>query len=475
MATNLSNPFTEFFARYKHDPVLFATEVLGITPDKWQADALRAYAKGHRRLSIRSGHGVGKSTFLGFVVWHHAIFNADQKTVVTAPTTAQLFDALWAEIKRMYSLLPEALQSLWDVKSDRIELLANPAGNFIAARTSRAETPEAMQGVHSAGSVLLIGDEASGIPEPIFEAAAGSMSGHNARTLLCGNPVRTSGFFFDTHNKLRDMWWTLRVSCEDSKFVSPDYVSDMERRYGGRESNAFRVRVLGEFPLADAETVIPFEWVESAKTRDIRVPADVPVVWGLDVARTGNDRTALCKRKGFVVLDKVAWWREPDLMATVGRVKRMYDECSHDDKPVAIMVDAVGLGAGVADRLRELGLPARAINVSESAGLNDKYRNLRAELWFKAREWFEGKSVRIPADDPTLTEELVAVKFKITSSGKYQIESKEEMKRSGRASPDLADAFVLTFASNAANAAFGSRGASSWATPIRRKGGVGYA
>ena len=467
--TTTTNPFIEWRSRYGPSAELFAEEVLGFTLDDWQRTVIQAYDRGERRISIRSGHGVGKTTCLAILAVHHQLTKLPQKTVMTAPTSAQLFDALWSEIKTVIGRLPAALQDLLVVKSDRIELAAAPSESFMAARTSRAETPEALQGVHSE-NVLLICDEASGIPEPIFEAAAGSMSGHNATTILCGNPVRTSGTFFDTHHKLKDMWFTVRVSCEDSRFVSPDYVTDMERRYGGRDSNPFRVRVLGEFPLADADTVIPFEFVESATARDIRVSRDTPVVWGLDLARTGNDRSALAKRQGAVLLDQVEFWREPDLMATVGKVKSQYDATPFDFKPVAIMVDAIGIGAGVADRLRELGLPARAINVSENAGLSDKYKNLRAELWFKAREWFESRAVTVPRDDrkESLIEELTAVTYKFTSSGKYQIESKEDMKRRGVRSPDLADAFVLTFAQNASTALHGSKASTTWAKPIRR-------
>ena len=479
--TDRVNPLLEWLSIYGPSSVRFAEEVLGFDLDTWQRTVLEAYDRGERRISIRSGHGVGKTTTLAIIALHHILTKLPQKTVMTAPTSAQLFDALWSEIKTLIGRLPKDetgysfLADLLDVKSDRIELRAAVSESFMAARTSRAETPEALQGVHSE-NVLLICDEASGIPEPIFEAAAGSMSGHNATTILCGNPVRTSGTFFDTHHKLKDMWFTVKVSCEDSRFVSKDYVEDMERRYGGRDSNPFRVRVLGEFPLADADTVIPFEMVESSQGREIRVARDTPVVWGLDLARTGNDRSALAKRQGAILLEPVEFWREPDLMATVGKVKAMYDQTPFDYKPVAIMVDAIGIGAGVADRLRELGLPSRAINVSESAGLSDKYMNLRAELWFRAREWFESKTCSMPRDDrkENLGEELTAVTYKFTSSGKYKIESKEDMKRRGVRSPDLGDAFVLTFAQNASTALHGSKATATWSKPLKRPG-VGYA
>lgn len=475
IVTNSPNPFAEWLERYAPDPVLFAEEVFGFTLQDWQKEALQAYGRGQRHISIRSGHGVGKTTTLAIATWHHGLTRYPQKTVMTAPTSAQLFDALWAEVKSLYAKLPIALQELFIVKADRIELASDPAGSFIAARTARAETPEALQGIHS-DNVLLIGDEASAIPEPIFEAAVGSMSGPTAVTFLAGNPTRTSGTFFETHHKLKDRWFTMKVSCEDSTLVSKDFIEDMVHRYGGRDSNQFRIRVLGEFPLADADAVIPYEMVDTAQDREIKVAFDTPVIWGLDLARSGNDRSALAKRQGAKLLERVNFWSEPDLMVTVGRVKREYDNTPASMKPIAIMVDAIGIGAGVADRLRELGLPSRAVNVSESAALNERYANLRAELWFRAREWFESRTVTMPKDDrqQNLVEELTGPSYKFTTSGKYQVEGKADMKRRGVRSPDLADAFCLTFAHNAGVALFGNKATNSWSKPITR-GGVGYA
>jgi len=219
----MNNPFIQFITLYRADPVLFVKEVLGVEPDEWQKDFLTAVASGERKISIRSGHGVGKSTTASWAMLWFLLTRYPVKVVVTAPTSAQLYDALFAELKRWVKELPQPIQELLDVKQERIELKASATEAFISARTSRAEQPEALQGVHS-DNVMLVADEASGVPEAVFEAAAGSMSGHNALTILLGNPVRSSGFFFDTHNRLKDECWTKRVSCVDSKRVSKEYV-----------------------------------------------------------------------------------------------------------------------------------------------------------------------------------------------------------------------------------------------------------
>lgn len=452
-----------FFRRYgrpgdPEGPVLFVKEVLGITADPWQIDVLREYGRGGRRISIAACHGPGKTALAAWMILHHMVTRFPQKTVATAPSSAQLNDALFAEVLKWMKKLPTPVQGLFGDKSDRVELKAAPEQSFFSARTARPEKPEALQGVHSE-NVLLIADEASGVPEPIFESAAGSMSGHSACTLLLSNPTRTSGFFYDTHHKLKDMWFTVRVSADMSSRVSDDFVEDIARRYG-RNSDAFRIRVLGLFPRTDTDTIIPFEFVEIARGLPAPEGPRPRPIWGLDVARFGDDASALVARDNMALRPEVLeTWTKRDTMHTVGLVKRRYEDAAPDEKPTVILVDAVGMGATVFDRLRELGLPVRDINVANKAMDEDRYRNLRTELWFKARDWLQTGTKAMPGDDPLverLQQELVSVRYKYDSSGREQAESKDEMKKRKIPSPNLADAFILTFAEDAATTIHGS-------------------
>ena len=457
-----ANPLEEFVLRYKDDPVLFVKEVLGATPYDYQAEFLDALASGERKMSVRSGHGTGKSTTSSWAMLWYVLLRFPNKVVVTAPTSGQLFDALFAELKRWINELPPQLQVLLTVKSDRVELSAAPAEAFISARTSRAETPEALAGVHSE-NVLLVVDEASGVPEKVFEAAAGSMSGHSATTILLSNPTRSSGTFFESQTRLADTWWTRRWSCVESPLVSEEFVDEMRARYG-EDSNAFRIRVLGEFPMADDDTIIPFHLADSAIKRDIEVTPDTKPIWGLDVARFGADKTALCKRYGNVVTE-ITSWQGLDLMQTVGRVMAEYEGLSPSMRPSEILVDSIGVGGGVVDRLRELGAPVRGINVGESPAMGNTYMNLRAELWFKTKGWLEDRSCKIPNDDQLLAE-LTSIRYAFTPGGKMKAESKDDMRKRGLKSPDLADALCLTMASDAATALSGSM--STWKKSIKR-------
>jgi phage terminase large subunit len=467
-STNKQNVFDLWVERYRNKPVLFVQEVLGVDPDGWQIEFLNSIADGNRKITVRSGHGVGKSTASSWAMLWYFMTRSPVKVVVTAPTSAQLFDALFAELKRWINMLPTPLQDLLTVKQDRIVFNAAPDEMFISARTSRAEQPEALQGIH-AEHVMLVADEASGVPEQVFEAAAGSMSGHSAVTLMLGNPTRSSGFFYDSHNRLANEWKVFRVSCADSPRVSQDYIQEMGARYG-EESNAFRIRVLGEFPRSDEDTIIPMELIEAAKQRDVEVSPGAAMIWGLDVARFGSDSSSLCKRKGNVVIEPPRVWRNLDLMQLTGAVVAEYEAQKPEDRPEKILVDSIGLGAGVVDRLKELSLPAEGVNVAESPSFspNQTYANLKAELWYKAKAWFERRDCRIP-DDGRLIAELATVRYTFTSTGKTKVESKEDIKRRGLKSPDCADSLILSFAADAATAMHGSHGGlKGWAKPLRR-------
>ena len=167
-------------------------------PLPWQKVFMNKVAAGKRRISVRAGHGVGKSTVCAWVIVWFAVTRFPQKCVITAPTAGQLFDALFSELKAQFNNLPDVLRESFEVFADKITFKGSPESSFISARTSSSERPEALAGIHSE-NVLLICDEASAIPEAVYEAAAGSMSGHSACTILSGNPTRNSGLFYKTH------------------------------------------------------------------------------------------------------------------------------------------------------------------------------------------------------------------------------------------------------------------------------------
>lgn len=439
------NPFVQFLRKYRGRPGLFVKEVLSATPLKWQNELLEEICvKRTRRLSVRSGHGVGKTTALAWAMLHTLMFNGETKIIATAPAAGTLFDGLMAEVKMWITHLPDYLQELFDTTTDHIRIKSMPTEAFISARTSSTDKPEALAGIH-AKRVLLVVDEASGVPEAVFKAAAGSMSTSNATTVLIGNPTRNSGYFFDTHHVLKDWWKTMHESCVRNPNVDPDFIDSIKRQYG-EDSNEYRIRVLGEFPLDDGSSYIARHMVDEAMERYMEVSEETPEVWGLDVARGGNDRTALARRRGPVV-SEVNAWAGKDLMGTVGVVKNLWDITEDKRKPLAIYVDSIGLGAGVADRLIELGLPAVAVNVSETSGMLGHGMRMRDELWYRGKIALIEHGLVLPYDEE-LASELSTPQAEYMSNGLLKVEGKKDMKRRGFKSPDKADAVLLTLYSN---------------------------
>lgn len=426
-------------------PALFAKEALGANPTPQQWEASKALVE-RRRVSIRSGHGTGKSTFFAWAILWFMCCYFPCKIPATAPTGHQLSDVLWAELamwhRKLTDRLPE-LGSEFEWSSEKFSLKSNPSESFAVARTSRPERPEALQGFHAENLLFAI-DEASGVPEEVFQVAEGALSTEGAFVVMAGNPTRMEGYFYDSHHKMRERWAALHWNGEDSPLVSRDYVEDMAHKYGP-ESAIYRIRVRGDF-AGNPDGVIPLDIIESAIGRDVVTFG--PLTWGVDVARFGADRTALAKRQGNTLLEKIKWWTGKDTMQVSGIIKAEYENAKQ--KPEVIKVDVIGLGAGVVDRLKEMGLPVLGVNVAESPSVQEQYNRLRDELWFKGREWFQGRDVSMP-DDEALIAELTLPTYKVLSTGKKQVESKEDLKKRGVTSPDLADAFLLTFANGGAS------------------------
>lgn len=444
-------------------PALFAVEALGVPAEweptlrvgvqEWQWAASKLVVQ-RRRLSVRAGRRVGKSAFMAWsILWFMTCY-FPCKIPCTAPTAHQLGDVLWAELAKWYRHLKQRIPELgeqFEVTQDEFRMLEAPKESFAVARTARVEKPEALQGFQSEHILILI-DEASGVPDIIWEVGQGALAGIGSFVILAGNPNRTSGFFFDSHHKNRERWGILHVNGETCPLQDQQFRDDIAHQYG-RDSNVYRVHVLGEFPTAEDDVVIPLELCESARLRD--VDAFGQPVWGIDVARFGSDRTVLVKRCDNATLEPHQAWSGVDTMQTSGRIFSEWQNTLPEKRPKAIFVDLIGIGAGVHDRLLELGLPVSGINVAEVPSADDHYSRLRDELWFKGRKWLEKRHCKLVPDD-TLIAELSLPKYSFTSSGKIKVESKDDLKKRYPRSPDVADAFLLTFADAAEYSGKGS-------------------
>ncbi len=436
-----------FMRRWRDSAYLFVVEALGATPSDQQKKVLLSVKPG-AHISIRSGHGVGKTALLAWLVLWFMCTRPDARIPCTAGSKSQLRDVLWPEIAKWMDKLPADLAACLDWMTERIVWIDRPQTWFAVARTARKESPEALQGFHEKNLMFLI-DEAPGVPDEIFEVSEGAMTEELVISVMTGNPTRLSGQFYRSHHKDRHLYQTFHFSSKDSVLVGDDFAERIASKYG-KDSDVFRVRVDGDFPLAESDTFIPLHLIEEARLTPPSAVGDM--IWGLDPARFGDDESALVKRRGKNVpyVDGV---RKFDNMHVSGWVAKQYNETPLDDLPKRINIDTIGLGGGVFDRLNELGLPVVSVNVQEAAknsAVDSKtksgtvlYGKVRDELWGLVRDDLHaGLNV---GPDEELSGQLCSPKYKIDSAGRIVIESNDDMKKRGIDSPDRACALGNTY------------------------------
>jgi len=442
---------------YWDDPVAFAVDMLDFEPDDWQREAMMDVAK-HPRVSVRSGQGVGKTAFMSAIILWFLCCRPNPKVVCTAPTRQQLHDVLWAEVAKW--LESSKIKNLLKWTKTKIYMIGHEERWFATART--ATKPENMQGFHE-DYMLFIVDEASGVADPIMEAILGTLSGPENKLLMCGNPTRTSGVFYDSHNRDRAKYRTHKVDSRDSKRTSRENIQMLIDKYGA-DSDVVRVRVYGEFPKAESDSFIPLELVELAANASVEPKGDT-LHLGVDVARFGDDETVIAPRIGMKVFP-LHCYRKQDTMVTAGWVIATGKEMMQrfpQLRRVLIKVDDTGVGGGVTDRLNEVIREDRlydwtVVPVNNSgkptSDEDEHYENRGTETWATVRDLLqesfsrhmrgEAPTIELPNDD-RLIAQLSQRKYRMTSRGKLALERKEDMKKRGLDSPDRADAVVLAF------------------------------
>ncbi|SDH04295.1 hypothetical protein SAMN05660368_03737 [Marvinbryantia formatexigens] len=450
--------FRERIPRYRKDPVLYAREVLQFEPDEWQRDALMDLAE-ESRVAVKSGQGVGKTGIEAVaVLWFLSCFRY-ARVVATAPTRQQLHDVLWSEIAKWQERSP-LLKAILRWTKTYVYVKGYEKRWFAVART--ATKPENMQGFHE-DNMLFIVDEASGVADPIMEAVLGTLSGGNNKLLMCGNPTRTTGTFYDAFTKDRSIFACHTVSSLDSSRTDKNNIDALIRKYG-EDSNLVRVRVKGLFPKQDDDVFISQELIDQCTSRQYELPESrgmAQVILGVDVARYGNDETVIYRNfKGRIKM--VRNRRGQNLMATAGDIVREYrhivDGYPGFDGKIYINIDDTGLGGGVTDRLREVKKEQKLtrmviipINAAEKIETDTKagkeaaeyYNNLTTHMWAAVRELLEKREIVIEDDAETVAQ-LSMRKYTVASNGKIEIEPKKEMKKRGLDSPDRADALTLS-------------------------------
>lgn len=429
----------------RNEPETFFSEYLGV--ELWEKELeLVLSVRDNQKTTVRSNNSSGKTYTIARVALWFLIAYPSSMVINTAPTHRQVENQYWREFRKAYksakvNLGGKLLKTQFNIAEDWYA---------IGFSTSNGEDGmEKFQGWHSK-NVLIIVDEASGVHPKIFEAIQGALaSGGTVRLVYIGNPTKNTGDFADSFkdpsfNKIHISAYDIPNVKERRVIIQGlatfEWVEDMIRKYG-ENSDVVRVRVKGEFPKQEADTLIGVDLVEEAIGADREFYGDDEYI-GLDPARHGADTADFVYRKGNYakVLETI---QSSDLMVLAGKGKNYLKEYPK----AKLHIDIIGLGVGVFDRLREqedIADRVFGVNSAVAATNKEEYKNLRAEGWDDARLWLRDA---VLDDDPEHKEkwyQLAQPKYKIISSGQMQLESKEDMKKRGIPSPGAGDALVLT-------------------------------
>lgn len=445
--------FETVYRRVRHDPFALCG-LLNWTPTPQQAEVLAAVRDGHEQIAVRSGQGVGKTATADVIGLWRALRAPGALVVVTAPSMRQVQDVYMMEMRRI-------VQKAHPILRECISFTARKV--FIGTKNGKdddsdkehwgilavtATDPVNAQGYHQ-DQLTFIVDEASGVERPFIEQIQGTMSqaGGDRLLLLQGNPNTVDSVHFDAFHKYRAEWSCHVFNAEDSPMVSKEHCKKLERQWG-RDSNAYRVRVLGQFPNKDPNAVMSIEDLEACTKIDPIWAAKLKPgfkQFGLDFARFGDDESVLARVSGNSLLSlKFFTKQEPSVVVREAFVeqKRM----DWRDRDCRFIADADGMGQGVLEILANAGKSFEEFHTNGRAKDPATYANKMTEAWFELAEKVKNRQVYLP-NDPELLEQLGNRLYLVRrTDGTLILESKDDYKkRTLRGSPDRADAVVMAF------------------------------
>ena len=472
----------QIFKTFQKSPIFFIKKMWGLTPqplkpaykeiakitplDQFEADWFEPFEKGKhitwqqyvillavmkalankapRRITVASGHGIGKSATMSWLLLWYLFCFKDAQIPCTAPTSEQMYDVLWKEVAKWLSKMPKEVQEFYDVQSHYVRMKESPETWFARAKTAKKESPEALAGVHG-DHVMMLVDEASAVPEEIFTVAEGALTNENILQILISNPTRLTGFFRATHKKDKENWQCFSFDCTQSPVVDESYVERIKSKYG-EDSDQFRVRVQGKFPKEGA--VDDKGWSSLILDKELEIAkAYIPTEsyigarrLGLDVARGGGcENVWVLRTENFAKV--IAKSQISDIMEVASETIRISKE--YGVHPYNIFVDDAGVGGGVVDRLHQLRCLCNGVQGASKPDDREMFANKRAENFWNLKLWIQqgGKLDKYQDWDEGLD-----IKYKANNTGKIKIMSKVEMQKEGIASPDTMDALALTFA-----------------------------
>ena len=445
-------------------------------PRAWQRKALREIAEFIRvnkdriahdeliealRKAVASGRGVGKSALVSWLVLWMLSTRIGSSVIVSANSETQLRTVTWGELTKWATMSINA--HWWEPSATKLA----PA-SWLTALVERdlkkgtrywgaegklwsEENPDSYAGVHNMDGMMVIFDEASGIPDSIWAVAAGFFTENilDRYWLAFSNGRRNTGYFYEAvDGSKREFWSSDKIDARTVEDTDKSIYEQIIAEYG-EDSDEARVEVYGEFPKSGDDQFIMPSVVDDAMRRPRYKDMTAPIVVGVDPARGGMDSTVIVVRQGRDILS-IKRYKGDDTMTTVGNVIEAIDEF----KPSLTVIDEGGLGYGILDRLTEQRYKVRGVNFGWKAKNPIMWGNKRAEMWGAMRDWV--KTASIP-QDRQLKSDLIGPTKRPNSAGTIFLEGKKEMKSRGLASPDAADALAVTFAFPVAHREYNSR------------------
>lgn len=460
----------DLYASCTHDPYRFAllnfpwgepnSFLSGYgQPQAWQREvmdeiksSLQANPFNPIRIAVSAGHGVGKSALFSMLALWALSTKPHTRVVATANTANQLKSKTMAELSRWRSIALNA--DWWEMSQYKMSYVLEPGFESswqLEGVAWSISSPESFAGLHNKGNrILIVVDEASAIPESIYEVVEGAMTDEGTEIIqvLLGNPTRSSGKFYNAFHRDRNQYKRFVVSSESVEITNKRQLKEWEDVYG-RDSDFFRVRCLGQFPNQAESQFIPRDSVENAMLKDYKYNSflSAPKIMGIDIARFGGDSTSMWIKQGLYA-DRLCVMNKADTIAVAERIASLINE----HKPDAINIDEGNTGAAVVDLLRSWGVRnVRGVAFAGRADKDDVYLNKRVEMWGRLKDWLKEGGMLPRAGSPAgkdIEPELTSVEYFYNSKGLIQLERKEDMKKRGLPSPDNADALALCFAFN---------------------------
>lgn len=413
-------------------------------PDDWQAEQLirigEEFIKDPLttiREATASGHGIGKSAEVAWIILWAMSTRPHLNGVVTANTLPQLNTKTWRELAVWHKRAINIHWFKWT--ATKFFHRSHPETWFCAAVPNTEHNSEAFAGLHAV-HVLVIYDEASGIPDKIWEVSEGAMTTPRAMWFVYGNPTKNTGRFRECFHSDKHRWFTRQIDSRQAKMTNKKEISEWVNTYG-EDSDFIRVRVRGVFPRVGDMQFISSDLVDRAMEWECPYEAyfQLPILIGVDVARYGDDKTVITVRQGRKILE-IRKFRELNTM----QVATVVADAIREFRPAATFVDGIGVGAGVVDRLRMLNYEIIEVNAGVKPDDEETYFNKRAEMWDRTRIWLRD-GADIP-DDAELRSSLIGIEYSFNDKELMRMERKADMKKRGLDSPDEGDSIAMTFA-----------------------------